>query len=119
MHSGHFLRHSRRTKRTYSARRDELIKCLKQFNLQTYTAGLSVLINLLPSLVDQKNTNEALAINLAPAPLSLWYQNPKNTVSDLMLGMAFFEKESASNFYHLNSAFLLFLIILFIPNGLQ
>lgn len=83
-----FLRHLRRTKRTYSAQRDELIKCLKHFNLQTYTAGLSVLINLPPSLSDQKIVNEALAFNLAPSPLSLWYQDPKNAVSGLMLGVA-------------------------------
>lgn len=80
MHEGHFLRHLRRTKRNYSAQRDELIKYLKRFNLQTYTAGLSVLINLPPSLSDQKIVNEALAFNLAPSPLSLWYQDPKNAV---------------------------------------
>lgn len=88
MHEGHFLRHLRRTKRTYNAQRDELIKCLKSFNLQTYTAGLSVLINLPSSLSDQKIANEALAFNLAPSPLSLWYQDSKNAVSGLMLGVA-------------------------------
>lgn len=88
MHEGHFLRHLRRTKRTYSAQRDELIKCLKQFNLQTSTAGLSVLIDLPCSLSDQKIAHDALAFNLAPVPLSLWYQNPKNAVSGLMLGVA-------------------------------
>lgn len=88
MHEGHFLRHLRRTKRTYNAQRDELMKCLKSFNLQTYTAGLSVLINLPSSLSDQKIANEALAFNLAPSPLSLWYQDPKHAVSGLMLGVA-------------------------------
>ncbi len=88
MHEGHFLRHLRRTKRTYGAQRDELIECLKRFNLPTYTAGLSVLINLPPSLSDQKIAHEALAFNLAPVPLSLWYQDPKKAVSGLMLGVA-------------------------------
>ncbi len=48
MREGHYLRHLRRTKRAYSAQRDELLKCL-QLHVEAgdvTTAGLAVLLRL-------------------------------------------------------------------------
>nr|WP_174505653.1 PLP-dependent aminotransferase family protein [Acinetobacter sp. Marseille-Q1620] len=88
MHEGHFLRHLRRTKRVYGLQRNVLIEHLQNYNLIPQTAGLSILIKLAPTISDQKIAREALALGLAPVPLSSWYLNPKNSISGLMLGIA-------------------------------
>jgi GntR family transcriptional regulator/MocR family aminotransferase len=74
---GHYLRHLRRMKRLYAARREALLRCLGEvapgsMKVQT-TAGMAV-VTLLPKFAsDVDIALRALRFGLAPAPLSPWY----------------------------------------------
>src|SRR5246127_4923189 len=78
---GHYLRHLRRMKRLYAARREALLRCLGEvasgsMKVQA-TAGLAV-VTLLPEFMsDADIVLRALQFGLAPSRLSLWYmQSP-------------------------------------------
>jgi GntR family transcriptional regulator/MocR family aminotransferase len=82
LREGHYLRHLRRMKRLYVARREILLRCLGEvasasMKLQG-TAGLAV-VTLLPELASDVDVAlRALPFGLAPAPLSHWYmQSPR------------------------------------------
>jgi GntR family transcriptional regulator/MocR family aminotransferase len=90
LREGHYLRHLRRMKRLYAARRETLLRCLGEIasdsiKVQT-TAGLAV-VTLLPEFAsDVDIALRALQFGLAPAPLSPWYkQSPRQ--QGLLLGV--------------------------------
>lgn len=77
LREGHYLRHLRRMKRLYAARRDFLLRCLGEVASNSMqveaTAGLAV-VTLLPDFAsDVDIALRALPLGLAPAPLSSWY----------------------------------------------
>jgi GntR family transcriptional regulator/MocR family aminotransferase len=90
LREGCYLRHLRRMKRLYAARRESLLRCLGEMASGSIkvqaTAGLAVVI-LLPEFVsDVDIALRALQFGLAPAPLSLWYmQSPRQ--QGLLLGV--------------------------------
>ena len=81
LRDGHYLRHLRRMKRLYSARREALLRCLEEMapgsiKVQA-TAGLAVVIWLPKSASDVDIASRALEFGLAPRPMSAWYmQHP-------------------------------------------
>lgn len=82
LHDGHYLRHLRRMKRLYAARRETLLRCLREeasgsIEVQA-TAGMAVVTRLRKSASDVDIALRALQFGLAPAPLSPWYmQSPQ------------------------------------------
>lgn len=90
MQDGHYLRHLRRTKRTYGAQRDALLKQLEpragDFNITT--AGLAVVLEFPNTTSDLAIIREMLPFGLTPAPLSIWYASPVTAKSGLLLGVA-------------------------------
>jgi GntR family transcriptional regulator / MocR family aminotransferase len=77
LREGHYLRHLRRMKRHYAARREALLRCLREvasggMKVEA-TAGLAVVTLLPDSASDVDVALRALPFGLAPAPLSPWY----------------------------------------------
>jgi GntR family transcriptional regulator/MocR family aminotransferase len=76
LRGGHYLRHLRRMKRLYAAQRQRLLDCLAELGSEPLkveaTAGMAVVISLPPSTSDVAVSGRALAVGLAPAPLSPW-----------------------------------------------
>lgn len=73
---GHFLRHLRRMKRLYAARRDALMAELTSLvggDLLTPSGGLAVLLDIPKGRSDLVLAGDALQVGLAPVPLSPWY----------------------------------------------
>lgn len=89
MRDGHFLRHLRRTKRTYAAQRDALVKYLRPrlAEIELRTAGLAALLHLPDGMPDATIAREAVSFGLAPVPLSDWYA-PSTGRPGLLLGIA-------------------------------
>jgi GntR family transcriptional regulator/MocR family aminotransferase len=80
LREGHYIRHLRRMKRLYAARREALLRYLGEvasdsIKLQA-TAGLAVVILLPEFASDVDIALRALQFGLAPAPLSPWYRQP-------------------------------------------
>jgi len=80
LRDGHYLRHLRRMKRLYAARREALLRCLGEMapdwiKVQA-TAGLAVVILLPKSASDADIASRALEFGLAPRPMSAWYMQP-------------------------------------------
>jgi GntR family transcriptional regulator/MocR family aminotransferase len=77
LREGHYLRHLRRMKRLYAARRQRLLECLAQVNSPSLradaTAGMAVVASLPSTASDVDVAECALAIGLAPSPLSPWF----------------------------------------------
>jgi GntR family transcriptional regulator/MocR family aminotransferase len=77
LREGHYLRHLRRMKRLYAARRQHLTECLAQVGSNVLkaeaTAGMAVVASLPQTLSDVDVAARALVIGLAPSPLSPWY----------------------------------------------
>jgi GntR family transcriptional regulator/MocR family aminotransferase len=87
MRDGHFMRHLRRSKRTYTARRDELLTVLSRLNHPIQSAGLAILLKLPADSDDAQIAREAVAFGLAPAPLSLWFADTSKAEPGLLLGV--------------------------------
>ena len=90
LREGHYLRHLRRMKRLYAARRSALLRCLGELASEslkvTGTAGLAVVIHLPKFASDVTVASHALSFKLAPSPLSPWYtQSPEQ--QGLLLGV--------------------------------
>ena len=90
LREGHYLRHLRRMKRLYAARRERLITCLAQASPTALkaeaTAGMAVVASLPPAASDVDVAARALAIGLAPSPLSPWYVDVEQR-QGLLLGV--------------------------------
>jgi GntR family transcriptional regulator/MocR family aminotransferase len=81
LRDGHYLRHLRRMKRLYAARREALLRCLEEMAPDSIkvqaTAGLAVVIWLPKAASDVDIASRALEFGLAPRPMSAWYmQHP-------------------------------------------
>jgi GntR family transcriptional regulator / MocR family aminotransferase len=76
LREGCYLRHLRRMKRLYAARREGLLRCLGEIASDSIkvqaTAGLAVVILLPESASDVDVASRARQFGLAPAPLSPW-----------------------------------------------
>jgi GntR family transcriptional regulator/MocR family aminotransferase len=90
MHEGHYMRHLRRTKRAYTAKRQALLDCLQgsvDFDHIT-SPGLAVLLKLPRGTPDLAIAREAMTSGMSPSPLSAWYASPDTAESGLLLGVA-------------------------------
>jgi GntR family transcriptional regulator/MocR family aminotransferase len=90
MREGHYLRHLRRMKRVYAARREALLRGLHEHGAGALevqaTAGMAVVTRLHESVSDVGIAVRAREFGLAPTPLSPWYvQAPRP--SGLLLGV--------------------------------
>ena len=90
LREGCYLRHLRRMKRLYAARRETLLRCLGEMASGSIkvqaTAGLAVVVLLPESVSDVDIALRAVQFGLAPAPLSPWYmQSPRQ--QGLLLGV--------------------------------
>ena len=90
LQEGHYLRHLRRMKRLYAARREALLRCLRQEAAAVLeveaTAGMAVVARLRTDASDVDVAARALQAGLAPVPLSPWYVHMPAT-SGLLLGV--------------------------------
>jgi GntR family transcriptional regulator / MocR family aminotransferase len=77
LREGHYLRHLRRMKRLYAARREALLRSLQEVASDSIkvqaTAGLAVVTILQESVSDVDIALRAMEFGLAPSPLSPWY----------------------------------------------
>jgi GntR family transcriptional regulator/MocR family aminotransferase len=91
LHEGHYLRHLRRMKRLYAARREALLRGLREeaFGSITVqaTAGMAVVTRLRGSASDVDVALRALQFGLAPTPLSPWYMQSSQE-RGLLLGVS-------------------------------
>jgi len=90
LQEGHYLRHLRRMKRLYAARREALLRCLHKeaagvLDVQA-TAGMAVVTRLCTDASDVDVAARALRAGLAPVPLSPWYVHMPAT-RGLLLGV--------------------------------
>jgi GntR family transcriptional regulator/MocR family aminotransferase len=90
MAEGHYLRHLRRMKRLYAARRDMLVAALLKAGIEPgrihATGGLAVRLDLPDGTDDLGIATRALGFGLAPVALSPWYaEAPKR--HGLLLGV--------------------------------
>jgi GntR family transcriptional regulator/MocR family aminotransferase len=80
MRDGHYLRHLRRMKALYAARREALVRCLKELASDSIkvqaTGGMAVVTAIAGSAPDVDIASRARRYGLAPAPLSPWYVHP-------------------------------------------
>jgi GntR family transcriptional regulator/MocR family aminotransferase len=77
LREGHYLRHLRRMKRLYAARREALLRGLEEVASDSMkvqaNAGMAVVILLPESASDVDIALRALQVGLSPVPLSPWY----------------------------------------------
>jgi GntR family transcriptional regulator/MocR family aminotransferase len=90
MQDGHYLRHLRRMKRLYAARRAALLQGLRDdaagaIEVQA-TAGMAVVARLHGAVSDVEISVHARRLGLAPTPLSPWYEQPPRR-QGLLLGV--------------------------------
>ncbi|MCW2255857.1 DNA-binding transcriptional MocR family regulator [Providencia alcalifaciens] len=88
LHEGHFLRHLRKMKRTYTSRSNELRSILNNLGYEAEVNGLSVLLKLQEGDHDTVIARYAYNYSLAPSPLSAWYMAGIPAQSGLLLGIA-------------------------------
>jgi GntR family transcriptional regulator / MocR family aminotransferase len=90
MREGHYMRHLRRIKRGYAAKRQALLDCLQGSVVFDHitSPGLAVLLKLPSGTPDLAVAREAMASGMSPSPLSAWYVSPDNAESGLLLGVA-------------------------------
>lgn len=77
LREGHYLRHLRKMKRLYTARRQKLAETIRELVPSDYAVdaegGLAVRLGLPPGYDDVAASERALQYGMAPVPLSLWY----------------------------------------------
>jgi GntR family transcriptional regulator/MocR family aminotransferase len=90
MREGHYMRHLRRTKRAYAAKRKALLDCLQTVMApdQVAAPGLAVLLKFLKGTSDIAVAREVSAFGMAPSPLSAWYALADNAESGRLLSVA-------------------------------
>jgi GntR family transcriptional regulator/MocR family aminotransferase len=90
LRDGHYLRHLRRMKRLYAARRAALLRCLHEEAADALdveaTAGMAVVTRLRGGASDVDVAARALGAGMAPVPLSPWYVHAPGT-NGLLLGV--------------------------------
>jgi GntR family transcriptional regulator/MocR family aminotransferase len=84
---GHYLRHLRRMKKLYVARRDRMKATFSDATPVETMAGLAVLLRLPASAKDVDIATQATALDMAPRPLSLWYARDDLRRNGLLLGV--------------------------------
>lgn len=84
---GHYLRHLRRMKKLYVARRDRMKATFNDATPVETMAGLAVLLRLPASAKDVDIATQATALDMAPRPLSLWYARDDLRRNGLLLGV--------------------------------
>ncbi len=99
MREGHYLRHLRRMKRLYAARREALLHCLKEIPSDAIkvhaTAGMAVVAVLPESAFDVDIASRGRRSGLALTPLSPWYmQSPQR--QGLLLGVTNLDERTLS-----------------------
>lgn len=87
LRDGHYLRHLRRMKRLYAARRDALLARLTGLAGVEAMAGLAVLLRLPRGTDDEALVEKAQRLGLAPAALSPWYATQAGRKPGLLLGV--------------------------------
>lgn len=88
MRDGHYMRHLRRMKRLYAARRDILRAALKGALGGTEAmAGLGLLLHLPEGTDDRRIACEALSLGMSPNALSSWYKEPRPGDTGLVLSV--------------------------------
>jgi GntR family transcriptional regulator/MocR family aminotransferase len=88
MRDGHYIRRIRRLKRLYSAQRNALCEQLRSRGAQWVDASLAVLVRLPDGAPDVQIVRKAMAVGMAPSPLSVWFAQPSWARSGLLLGVA-------------------------------
>lgn len=88
MRDGHYMRHLRRTKRTYAAKRNQLQSCVQPWCPDAAVAGLAILVRLPSGVSDVSIAKKAIAFGLGPPALSPWYMSPEHAQPGLLLGIA-------------------------------
>jgi GntR family transcriptional regulator/MocR family aminotransferase len=90
MREGHYMRHLRRTKRAYAAKRRELLDYFQPRVGADHVVptGLAVLLKMPKGASDMAVSREALAFGMSPSPLSAWYVSPESAESGLLLGVS-------------------------------
>jgi GntR family transcriptional regulator/MocR family aminotransferase len=90
MREGHYLRHLRRLKRAYGAKREELLAQLRSYFDASHVtaAGLAVLLQLPDATSDVAIADALRPFGISPSPLSLWYASAETARSGLLLGVA-------------------------------
>src|SRR3546814_20501002 len=81
MREGHYLRHLRRLKRAYAAKRDDLLAELRRHSdaSNVMATGLAVLLRLPDGASDLTIARAVLAFGMFPAPLSAWYASAETS----------------------------------------
>jgi GntR family transcriptional regulator/MocR family aminotransferase len=99
LQEGHYLRHLRRMKRLYAARRAALLRCLHDEARDAVTvqatAGMAVVVRLRGGVSDVDVAARALKAGMAPVPLSPWYVHAPQT-SGLLLGVTNADERSVA-----------------------
>lgn len=86
MAEGHYLRHLRRMKTLYRARRGLVRERLAPLGIEPLIGGLAMLLRL-PGVDDAALAARAWKIGIGPAALSAWYMEERPPPSGLMLGV--------------------------------
>jgi len=84
---GHYLRHLRRMKKLYIARRDMVMAKFGDIAAVEAMAGLAVLLRLPRGARDVEIATQALAFDMAPRALSYWYATDELRSTGLLLGV--------------------------------
>ncbi|WP_417663396.1 PLP-dependent aminotransferase family protein [Pseudomonas sp.] len=90
MREGHYLRHLRRTKRFYAAKREDLLEQIQHhFDAdQVMPTGLAVLLRLPEGASDFTIIHELRRFGMFPSPLSAWYASAQFSRPGLLLSAA-------------------------------
>lgn len=84
------MRHLRRTKRAYAAKRQAVLEHLRTLVTpdQIATPGLTVLLKLPHFASDWRVVREVSVFGMSPTPLSPWYASSEDAKPALLLGVA-------------------------------
>lgn len=89
MREGHYFRHLRRTRQTYTERRDLLRDTLLRCGASLpQSAGLSLVLPLPSGFDDVQLTHQARTVSLGVTPLSAWFARGSRARSGVLLGVA-------------------------------
>jgi GntR family transcriptional regulator/MocR family aminotransferase len=89
LREGHYMRHLRRTKRAYAAKRQAVLDGLTGLIPPDCLAapGLAVLLKLPDQVCDLRAARDVSVFGMSPTPLSPWYAAADGAQSALLLGV--------------------------------